>query len=78
MHVLARVVFFTIYIVLSMVACAIAVIAPKNTIRVIISATGPLFAFIAFGTSPDFYRTRRRLPDYATVVVAQVDSTSTC
>ena len=75
---LARVVFFTTYVVLSMVACAIAVVAPKNTVRVIIQATGPVFAFIAFGTTPDLYRTRRRLPDFATVVVAQIDSESIC
>lgn len=53
---LFRAAFFTGYIVLSMIACAFAVIAPKNTIRVMISATAPLFAFLAFGTSPDLYR----------------------
>jgi len=70
MQFLARALFFTTYISLSMVACAFAVIAPKNTIRVIMQATGPLFAFIAFGTSPDLYRKRRRLSDYTTVVAA--------
>ena len=51
-----RMAFFTGYIVLSIIACAFAVVAPKNTIRVMISATAPLFAFLAFGTSPDLYR----------------------
>lgn len=58
MHFPIRVAFFTTYILLSVIACAIAVIAPKNTIRVMVQATGPLFAFLAFGTSPDLYRAR--------------------
>ena len=56
MHFLIRVGFFTVYVFTSMVACAFAVIAPKNSIRVMLQATGPLFAFLAFGTSPDLYR----------------------
>ena len=56
MHFLIRMGFFTAYVFASMVACAFAVIAPKNSIRVMLQATGPLFAFLAFGTSPDLYR----------------------
>ena len=55
-HFFARVAVFTAYVFLSMVACALAVIAPKNVIRVMIQATGPFFVFIIFGTSPDLYR----------------------
>jgi len=77
-HFLARVLFFTTYVLLSMVACTFAVIAPKNIIRVIIQATGPLFAFVAFGTSPDLYRTRRRSPDHTLLVAAQIDSSGIC
>jgi hypothetical protein len=57
-HFFARVALFTAYVFLSMVACALAVITPKNIIRVMIQATGPLFVFIIFGTSPDLYRPR--------------------
>jgi uncharacterized transporter YbjL len=57
-HFLVRMVLFTAYIFLGVVASAIAVAAPKNTVRVIMQATGPLIVFIIFGTSPDLYRVR--------------------
>jgi len=54
----ARIAIFTLYIVIGIVACVIAIASPSNRFRILFQASLPTAAFLLFGTRPNLWRRR--------------------